>query len=219
MTRSSQTKISNRFSSGSRSSLPTSDPLGTTLHFTVRGLPRVCAIDRLQPTLLRFRVPARRWSVARKLNPNSAMSYDAEFHLIADDTFGALQVLRRKRQHSIRATGGYRCIFRMRFYLSVDQPKNSVEAAKRGIELEPSTPFTRAQYILALVYSGEFSKAKADIAEARKKWPNDPAIDGADFALQYHYGDPRAGLALLPKIGDYSDADLAPARKVDRSPA
>ena len=150
--------------------------------------------------------------VARKLNPNSAMSYDAEFHLIADDTFGALQVLGEGAD--IDPSDGRIQMHLSDAFLSVGRMTDSVEAAKRGIELEPSTPFTRAQYILALVYSGEFSKAKADIAEARKKWPNDPAIDGADFALQYHYGDPRAGLALLPKIGDYSDADLAPARKV-----
>jgi hypothetical protein len=90
---------------------------------------------------------------------------------------------------------------------------DSVQAAQRGVELEPGTPYTRSQYILALLYSGEFSKAKADIAEARKKWPNDPAIDLADFSLQFRYGDARAALELLPRITNSSDAEMAPYRQ------
>jgi tetratricopeptide (TPR) repeat protein len=91
---------------------------------------------------------------------------------------------------------------------------DSVQAARRSIELEPDTPYARSQYILALVYSGEFSKAKVDIAEARKKWPSDSAIDFADFSYQFRYGDPRAALGLLPRITNSSDADMAPYRKV-----
>jgi hypothetical protein len=151
-------------------------------------------------------------AVARKRNPNSAMSYDAEYHLISNDNFRALKVL--EHGASIDPDDG-----RIQMHLSdelmaVGRMSDSVETAQRGIELEPDAPYTRSQYILALVYSGEFSKAKADIAEARKKWPNDPQIDGAEFGLQYHYGDPRAALQLLPRIGDYSDADWAPAHKV-----
>jgi hypothetical protein len=98
--------------------------------------------------------------------------------------------------------------------MSVGRMSDSVQAAQRGIELEPGAPYTRAQYILALVYSGEFSKAKADLAEARKKWPNDPAIDWADFSFQFHYGDARAAMELLPRITNSSDAGMAPDRKV-----
>src|SRR5206468_256861 len=90
----------------------------------------------------------------------------------------------------------------------------SVQAAQRGIELEPGAPYTRAQYILALVYSGQFSKAKADLTQARKKWPNDSAIDWADFSLQFHYGDERAALDLLPRVANSSDAQMTPDRKV-----
>ena len=151
-------------------------------------------------------------AVARRLNSNSAMTYDAEYHLIANDPFRGLHVIEEGAK--VDPDDG-----RIQMHLSdalmfVGRMADSVQAAQRGIELEPDAPYTREQYILALVYSGEFSKAKADIAEARKKWPNDPQIDYADFALQYHYGDPKAALQLLPRIGDSSDADMAPSRKV-----
>ena len=151
-------------------------------------------------------------ATARKLNPSSAMSYDAEYHLISNDPFRALQVLEEGAKFD--PDDGRIQMHLSDDLMSVGRMSDSVQAAQRGIELEPGAPYTRSQYILALVYSGEFSKAKADIAEARKKWPNDPAIDYADFCLQFRYGDARAALELLPRIADSSDADMAPYRKV-----
>lgn len=144
---------------------------------------------------------------ARKLNPDSAMSYDAEYHLISNDTFRALQVVEQGAK--IDPDDGRVQMHLSNQLLSVGRVADSVQAAERGVELEPVSPYNRSQYILALIYSGEFSKAKADIAEAQKKWPNDPSIAGADFTLQLSYGDPRQALNLLPQLGDVSDADLA----------
>ena len=151
-------------------------------------------------------------AIARKLNPSSAMSYDAEYHLISNDTFRALQVLDEGAK--IDPDDGRIQMHLSEELMSVGRMSDSVQAAQRGVELEPGAPFTRAQYIVALIYSGQFSKAKADIAEARKKWPNDASIDFADFSLQFRYGDPRAALELLPRIADYSDARMAPNRKL-----
>jgi tetratricopeptide (TPR) repeat protein len=140
------------------------------------------------------------------------MSYDAEYHLISNDTFRALQVLDEGAK--IDPDDGRIQMHLSEELMSLGRMSDSVQAAQRGIELEPGAPYTRAQYIFALVYSGQFSKAKADIAEARKKWPNDPAIDFADFSLQFRYGDPRAALQLLPRITSSSDAAMAPYQKV-----
>ena len=151
-------------------------------------------------------------TIARKLNPNSAMTYDAEYHLTSNDSLRALQVLEQGAR--IDPDDG-RIQMHLAFGLqSVGRMSDAVQAGQRGIELEPSSPFTRQQYILALIYAGEFSKAKADIAEARKKWPDDPAIDNAEYGFQFRYGDPRVALALMPRLGDFSDADLVPSRKV-----
>jgi hypothetical protein len=159
--------------------------------------------------------------VARMLNPNSAMSYDAEYHLISRDTFRALQVLEQGAK--IDPADG-----RIQMHLSdelraVGRMRDSVEAAQSGVELEPGSSFTTYQYIVALAYSAQFSRAKAAVASARAKWPNDDAIELADFIFQSHYGDPRTALQLLPKIAD-NDADIEATRKViearlDPSPA
>jgi len=149
---------------------------------------------------------------ARKLNPDSAMSYDAEYHLISRDTFRALQVLDEGAK--IDPGDGRIQMHLSNQLLSVGRLADSVQAAQRGVELEPVSPYTRSEYILALVYSGQFSKAQADIAEARKKWPNDLAIADADFTLELFFGDARAALDDLPRIESASDAAMVPYRKL-----
>lgn len=161
-------------------------------------------------------------AVARKLNPNSAMSYDAEYHLIYEDHFRGLQLLEKASQ--IDPDDGRIQMHLSEEFLSVGRMSDAVQAAQRGAELEPGTPYTSSQYILTLVYSGEFSKAKAAIAKARERWPNDPQIDFADFNLQFRYGDARVALALLPRIVNSSDADMTRYReflaaRLDPTPA
>ena len=150
-------------------------------------------------------------AIARKLNPKSAMSYDAEYHLMSRDDSHGLQLLEKAAQ--IDPDDGRIQMHLSEEFLSVGRMSDAIQAAERGVELEPGTPYTRSQYILALVYSGEFSKAKADLAEARRKWPRDAAIDWADFGYQFRYGDPKSALELLPKITNSSDAEMAPYRK------
>ena len=158
------------------------------------------------------RIARQTVAVARKLNPTSAMSYDAEYHLISDDTFRGLQVLEQGAK--VDPDDGRIQMHLSNQLISVGRMSDAVQAGQRGIELEPSSPFTRSQYIQALIYSGRFSRAKADIAEARKRWPNDPAIDFAENGFQLRYGDPRAALQLIPRISDQSDAATAPYRQL-----
>jgi TIR domain len=150
--------------------------------------------------------------IARKLNPNSAMSYDAEFHLTSGNMLRGLQVLERGAK--IDPDDGRIQMHLSDAFQSVGRMLDSVQAGQRGVELEPASPYTRYQYILSLIYLGQFSRAKAVIADARKKWPNDFAIDLADFSFQFRYGDPRAASQILPRIVRSSDADMAPYRTV-----
>jgi Flp pilus assembly protein TadD len=145
-------------------------------------------------------------AIARRLNPNSAMTYDAEFHLISNDIFRALEVL--EKGASIDPDDGRIQMHLSRQLLAVGRLSDSVQAAQRSIELEPVSPYTRSEYIIALVYSGEFAKAKAEIAQAQKKWPSDPTIAATDFTLELRYGDPRVAYDLLPKMGDITDAEI-----------
>jgi tetratricopeptide (TPR) repeat protein len=151
-------------------------------------------------------------AAARKLSPNNAMTYDAEYNLIAHDTFQALKVLDKGAK--IDPDDWFIQFDLSQELMSVGRMSDSVQAAQRAIELEPDSPFARSQYITSLTHAGEFSKAKAEIADARKKWPTDHTVDFAEFGFQYRYGDPKVALVLLPRIGDFSEAELAPIRKV-----
>jgi hypothetical protein len=145
-------------------------------------------------------------AVARKLNPNSAMTYDAEFHLINEHTFPGLQILEQGAK--VDPDDGRIQMHLSDKLLAVGRLSDSIHAAQRSVELEPISPYTRAQYILALVYSGQFSKAKSEIAQAREKWPNDEWINDVDFTLELRYGDARKALQLLSQM-DLNDADQA----------
>jgi tetratricopeptide (TPR) repeat protein len=98
--------------------------------------------------------------------------------------------------------------------LVVGRMSDAVAAARRATELNPLWSYVRSQYILTLTYAGQFSRAKAEIADAHRKWPNNIDIDWADFGFQYRYGDPRLAEQLMPRAMDNPDADMAPNLKV-----
>lgn len=149
---------------------------------------------------------------ARELNPQSGLSYLAEVTLTPGNHLGALalmekavaldpneSLLQTELSNDLRSTG------RMR---------DSVQAAKRAVELDPLSSLVRSNFISALTYAGQFSRVEADLADARKKFPNDLSIDFAEFGFQYRYGDPRAAEKLMTRVLDFSDARLAPYRKI-----
>jgi tetratricopeptide (TPR) repeat protein len=161
-------------------------------------------------------------ATARKLNPNSGLAYMSESLLVPDDYLGELKLLNKGAE--VDPDNALLQSFRADALRNVGRMADSVQAAKRAVEIDPLSPFTRANYISALTYAGEFSRAKDDIAEARKKWPNDPAIDSAEFSFQYRYGDPKAAAVLMPRALEFSDERLVPFRRIiaarlDPSPA
>lgn len=151
-------------------------------------------------------------AMALKLDPHSGLAYLAQWHLLQDDPLRALAVIDQAvavapdepMVHSRRADS----------LTAVGRMVDSVAEARRSVELDPLSPFTHAKYIDALTYAGQFSRAKADIADAHRKWPNDDEIDAADFRFQYRYGDPRMAGTLLPGVLDSSDAAMIPFRKI-----
>jgi tetratricopeptide (TPR) repeat protein len=161
-------------------------------------------------------------ATARKLNPNSGLAYMSESLLVPDDYLGELKLLNKGAE--VDPDNALLQSFRADALRNVGRMADSVQAAKRAVEIDPLSPFTRGNYISALTYAGEFSRAKDDIAEARKKWPNDPAIDSAEFSFQYRYGDPKAAAILMPRALEFSDERLVPFRRIiaarlDPSPA
>jgi tetratricopeptide (TPR) repeat protein len=149
---------------------------------------------------------------ARKLNPRSGLPYLAQSILQSDDHLRRLALL--DKAAAVEPDNALVQMYRADALMNVGRMVESVVTAKRAVELNPLSAYTQSKYILALSYAGEFSRAKAAIADARKKWPNDPGIDSAEFAFQFRYGDPRAAEQLMPKVLDYSDANMIPYRNV-----
>ena len=150
-------------------------------------------------------------ATARRLNPRSGMAYLAESMLV-EDPLARLALL--DKGVDADPTNPLVQSGRSEALGAVGRMAESVQAAKRAVELDPLMPFPRSQYILALTYAGQFSRARAEIADARKKWPNDSDIEWAEFGFQYRYGDPRVAEQLMPRVLDYSDAQLMPYRKL-----
>lgn len=151
-------------------------------------------------------------SKARTLNPRSGMAYLAESELVQNDRAASLALLSKGAE--VEPTNALIQWSRADALGAVGRLAESVQVAKRSVELDPLTTDTWSGYISALTYAGQFSRAQAVIADARKKWPNDPAIEMAQFAFEYRYGDPRVAEQLMPRVLDYSDAQLAPYRRL-----
>jgi tetratricopeptide (TPR) repeat protein len=161
-------------------------------------------------------------AVARKLNPRSGLPYFGEAFLVEDDYLRRLALLDKGVETD--PDNAFLQAGRADALLNVGRMAASVDAAHRATELDPLSPFVRSRYIQALTYAGDFSRAQADIADARKKWPNDPEIDQAEYRFQYRYGDPKRADQLMSRALDNSDAVMAPNRKliaarIDPSPA
>ncbi len=175
------------------------------------GKPDIAAVIKAQQAIV----------VARRLDPHNGLPYLAEWRLHSEDPLlgqhlldKAVEIdpdepiLQARRSDALQAVG---------------RMSDAIEAAHRATELDPLWSFPRARYIDALAYAGQFSRAKAEIADAHRKWPQNAEIDYADFSYQFRYGDPKLAEQLMPKVLDFGDAQLAPYRKlldarVDRSP-
>ena len=151
-------------------------------------------------------------AMARKLDPRSGLPYLGEANLVEDNYLRRLALLDKGAE-----TGPDEALLqgeRSDALITVGRMADSVDAAQRATELDPLSPLARTHYILALTYAGRFSRARAEIADARKKWPNDPEIDQAEYSFQYRYGDPKRAEQLMPRVLENSDAAMAPDRKL-----
>jgi tetratricopeptide (TPR) repeat protein len=150
-------------------------------------------------------------ATARKMDPRSGLSYLAEWHLKLMDPLLGIPLLDKAVEVApdepiVQAR-------RSTVLQAVGRMSDAIAAAHRATELDPLWSFLRATYIDSLAYSGQFSRANAEIADAHRKWPLNAEIDQADFQFQFSYGEPRLAEQLLPKVLDLGDAQLAPYHK------
>ncbi len=147
----------------------------------------------------------------RKLDPHSGQALLAEGILVGN-LIKALPIFDRAvdaepQSYQIRA-------LRSRSLQSVGRERAAVDDAAEAVELNPLSPFPRASYIAALTYDGRFSQVRTELDKALKTWPNSDELLRAAYSFHYRYGDPKVAEQLMPRVLDYSDTDMEPARKI-----
>jgi len=161
-------------------------------------------------------------NTARRLDPQSGLPYVAEARLWQEDFVRSLAFL--DRAVALDPANPFVLADRSIELRNVGRMMESADSAKRAVELDPLSPLTRSNYIVALTFAGQFSRARDEVAAARKEWPNDPQILNAEFGFDYRYGDARTAQQLMPRVLEYSDALLSPyakllAARLDPTPA
>jgi tetratricopeptide (TPR) repeat protein len=173
---------------------------------------RSVAAEGAQPSSPAVKSAREAIARARELNRRSGLSYLAEALLNAGDRGRALALLDEGAE--LEPDNALIQMQRADSLRSLGRLTDSVRAAKRAVELDPLSAFVRSSYISTLTYAGQLSRAREEIAEARKKWPNDREIEFAQFGFDYRYGDARAAESLIAHVLDYSDAQLSAYRKI-----
>lgn len=78
---------------------------------------------------------------------------------------------------------------------------DAIDDSRHAAQLDPLSPYTRAQLISSLLYGGQIDQARAELAQAKQLWPDVPAIDQADFAIEIRAGDAEKALRQQGNTG------------------
>lgn len=72
---------------------------------------------------------------------------------------------------------------------TVGRMTESIDAYKRAMGLDPLSPEARGAYILALAYGGQIDVAWAELAKAKRDFPEAETIEQTQLSLDLRYGD------------------------------
>ena len=99
--------------------------------------------------------------------------------------------------------------------MRVGRMDDAVASARRAAELDPLSPSTETQLILALAYAGATEAARRELERAEKLWAGTSALRDAQFAFHLRYGDPKIAAQLSP----FSQLKIYLNARTDPSPA
>ena len=142
------------------------------------------------------RALARDAAQARKLNPRMPEAYWADYVLLGEsDVARSADILERARKDnpddpqilSVQGT----------FLRRIGRMNDSVEAAKRAAELNPLSPDSVSDYIITLVYSGQFDAAAKEIEKQDRLWPGARSLVDPRYRFYSRYGDPKEALRIV----------------------
>lgn len=78
----------------------------------------------------------------------------------------------------------------------VGRMHDSVEQARRAVQLDPLSPATRDKLITSLTYAGRVDAAREELEKAEKLWPGATNLLWARSGLHLLYGDPKETLRI-----------------------
>ena len=83
----------------------------------------------------------------------------------------------------------------------VGRIRESIDEARKAMELDPLSATKRSTYALALAYAGRTDAAFKVLSEAEAIWPGSTALEDARYRLDLRYGNPKNALRLLRERG------------------
>jgi tetratricopeptide (TPR) repeat protein len=176
-------------------------------------------VDTLEPDKALVPILRRDIAVARKLNPNMAEAYIAEYRLTSPADFAE-----RSRLLDRAVTGDsentYALAARARFSENVGRMRHAVDDAHRAVQIDPLSPALRDSYIGALTYGGKFDEAREELQKAERLWPAATSLQLARYRLELRYGDPQKALELIRYLppGDTRLQEAFLRARIERAP-
>jgi tetratricopeptide (TPR) repeat protein len=135
-------------------------------------------------------------AAAQRVHPDMPATLLAQFDLLPDNAFGQrLSLIDR----AIAADPGNAdaVAFRSEALFAVGRVRESLDDARRAVQIDPISPDIRRNYIFSLAQTGRTEGALDEIAKAERIWPGSDAVDDAKFAFHLRFGDPRVAWQMI----------------------
>lgn len=135
-------------------------------------------------------------AAARELNPKMPAVYLAEYDLLPENAF-AQRLSLVDRAVAADPERADTIAFRSDALFAVGRVRESLDDARRAVQLDPISPEIRRNYIFSLAQSGRTQAALDEIAKAERIWPGSEAVNAARFAIHLRFGDPRVAWQMV----------------------
>jgi tetratricopeptide (TPR) repeat protein len=152
--------------------------------------------DYSQPNAAVVRDLKRDIAAARRISPNIPEAYMAEADLLPLNAFGAKLAL-VDRAVASRPDNSESLGYRAGALVAVGRVNDALNDAQRAAEIDPISPRSRQEYIIALAQAGRTQAALDQLAKAERIWPGSSDIGDTRFSFHLRFGDPRIAWQMI----------------------
>jgi tetratricopeptide (TPR) repeat protein len=133
---------------------------------------------------------------ARKIFPDLAAAYLAEINLLPLNAFSQKLSL-VERAIASDPDSPLPLSVRSDIRYSIGRVSDALDDSRRAAEVDPISPRTRQDYIVALAEAGRTQAALEELAKAERIWPGSSGLVGTRFAIHLRFGDPRVAWKII----------------------